>query len=308
MKKLKYVVSTLFLLLGVACIFAPFLFINDRYQSVIEILQNFEVNGIFAVIFVSYAAYFCGVILLYFPRDYKWVAPLSFIFLFSSVVLFACSRALCKEAIVYESLRLSVAPITLSIVSLGLSIYISRFIFDNTKISIRDIAEIGIFVSFAFVLDLPIFKVKVVANGGSISLIMLPLILLALRKGFFKGFIGAGIVFGLMSCFFDGYGFITYPLDYLLGFGSLAVVGLFRKFIIGKEKLTYWNYIILFLVTLLAMSLRTMASTISGILIYQLDFVGSLVYQLTYMGPSFAAVMVVLLILLYPLNRVSLKK
>jgi hypothetical protein len=64
----------------------------------------------------------------------------------------------------------------------------------------------------------------------------------------------------------------------------------------------------LLLATLLAMSLRTLASTISGILIYGLDFGGSLIYQLTYMGPSFVAVGAVLVILLYPLNKLSLKK
>lgn len=308
MKRIKYIIYSLLLLLLVAGLFSPYLVLNGTRQSVIEILQNNSVNGVFALVFVAFSLYFCGVVLLYFLEKNKWIAPSSFILLVSSAILFSVMKTICQSSIDYESLSLSVSPIMLAITSLGASIYVSRYIFDGTKLDIRDIAEIAIFVSFAFVLDLPLFKIKIVANGGSISLIMLPLILVSLRKGFFKGFIASGIVFGLVSCFLDGYGLITYPLDYLLGFGSLAVVGLFRSFIIGKEKLTWFNYLILFLVTLLAMSLRTLASTISGILIYGLDFPSSLVYQLTYMGPSFIAVMVVLIVLLFPLNKLSLKK
>ena len=307
MKKEKFVIYSLILFSIIACLFAPYLRIDGIGRSVIEIVQNYEINEVFATVFAAFGLYFIGVVLLFLPTEKKWVAPLSFLFTISANILFATTKSICEYALVYNSFKLTVAPIFLALTSFATSIYSSRLIFDNTKLNIRDIAEIAIFVSFAFVLDLPIFKFKVVANGGSISLIMLPLILLSLRKGFFRGFIGAGIVFGLVSCFLDGYGLITYPLDYLLGFGAMAVVGLFRKFIIGKEKLNYLNFIILFSATLLAMVLRTFASTLSGIFIYQLDFVSSLIYQLTYMGPSFVAVMVVLCILLYPLNRLSLK-
>ncbi|MBO4682360.1 MAG: energy-coupled thiamine transporter ThiT [Bacilli bacterium] len=307
MRRLQYVIYTLLAMIGIAGLFAPYLFIDEGYQNIFGILANYQVSGLFALIFVAFSLYFVGIILLYFIEKNKWIAPSSLLLLLVATVLFSCSKTFCKESIDYGTLRLSVSPIVMAIVSLGTSVYTSRYIFDNTKLSIRDIAEIGIFVSFAFVLDLPLFKIKIVANGGSISLIMLPLILLSLRKGFFKGFIGAGIVFGLVSCFLDGYGLITYPLDYLLGFGSLAVVGLFRRFIIGKEKLNWMNYGVLFLATLLAMSMRTFASTLSGIFIYELDFTSSLIYQLTYMGPSFGVVMVILLILLYPLNKLSLK-
>ena len=271
MRRLQYVIYTLLAMIGIAGLFAPYLFIDEGYQNIFGILANYQVSGLFALIFVAFSLYFVGIILLYFIEKNKWIAPSSLLLLLVATVLFSCSKTFCKESIDYGTLRLSVSPIVMAIVSLGTSVYTSRYIFDNTKLSIRDIAEIGIFVSFAFVLDLPLFKIKIVANGGSISLIMLPLILLSLRKGFFKGFIGAGIVFGLVSCFLDGYGLITYPLDYLLGFGSLAVVGLFRRFIIAKEKLNWMNYGVLFLATLLAMSMRTFASTLSGIFIYELD-------------------------------------
>ena len=98
--------------------------------------------------------------------------------------------------------------------------------------SIKDIVEIGILISLSLVFDQSFLKIRIGQNGGSISLVMLPLCILSLRKGFVKGFIGCGVIFGLISCFLDGYGFFTFPLDYLLGFGSIAVIGIFNKFII----------------------------------------------------------------------------
>ena len=308
MKLNRYVVYSLLAFCPIAALFAPYLLVDGNLLSAIEITQNYEINGLFALIFTAFAAFFIGACLLFVPNGKKYSIPVAFLCMIYSSVVFSTSKSICEIAVSAGSFRLSASPIFMAIISLLSAVYISRMIFENTKLDIRDMAEIAIFVSFAFVLDLPLFKFKIVANGGSISLIMLPLVLLSLRKGFFKSFIGAGIVFGLVSCFLDGYGLITYPFDYLLGFGSLAVVGVFRPFIIGKEKLTWVNYAILFGSTLLAMSLRTLASTLSGIFIYKLDFVSSLVYQLTYMGPSFIVVMVVLVILLYPLNKLSLKK
>ena len=43
------------------------------------------------------------------------------------------------------------------------------------------------------------------------------------------------------------------------------------------------------------------ASTISGIVFYGLDFFGSLVYQLTYLGPSMLICLVALILLYKPL-------
>ena len=309
MKKIKLVTFALLALTVVAGLFAPYLLVDGNYYSAFEILRFLQINGLFALIFVAFGIVFIGTILLAFGEKKKWIPYVSFLLLLGGAIIFSFSKAICKASVSYsDSLVVYVSPVIMAFVGLGEAIYATRLLFDGGKLDVRDMAEIAIFVSFAFVLDLPIFKLKIVANGGSISLIMLPLIMLSLRKGFFKGFIGAGIVFGLVSCLLDGYGLITYPLDYLLGFGAMAIVGLFRKQILGKEKLHVRHYLILLGVTILAMAVRTLASTLSGIFIYGLDFMGSLVYQLTYMGPSFIVVGIVLVILLYPLNKLSLKK
>ena len=308
MKSIKCV-SYLSLIFGsVAALFAPYLRLNDVYYSILKIPQLFEVNGLFALFFVAFGIYFAGTCLLFIVDKNKWIAPSVFVLVISASILFSLTKTITKESVSYSSMAIAASPVVMSLLSLGSAIYASILIFDKSKISVRDMAEIAIFVSFAFMLDLPLFKLKVVANGGSISLIMIPLIILSLRKGFFKGFIGAGIVFGLVSCFADGYGLITFPLDYLLGFGAMAIVGIFRRLIVGKEKVSFLQYVYLLVAVSIAMVVRTLASTLSGIWIYGLDFYSSLVYQLTYMGPSFIVCIVVLIILLYPLNKLSLKK
>ena len=147
------------------------------------------------------------------------------------------------------------------------------------------------------------------ANGGSISLVMLPLLILSLRKGFIKGFISSGIVFGLITCFFDGYGFVTYPFDYLLGFGSLALIGLFRPLIFNnKNRLTIKSVIFLVFSMILAISTRLLFSTISGMIFYGLNFGGSLVYNITYLLPSSIFVLIGILLLFPSILKLEKKK
>ncbi len=144
--------------------------------------------------------------------------------------------------------------------------------------------EIGLFVSLAIILDLPFCKFKLLENGGSISIAMLPLILISIRKGTLKGFIASGIIFGFITCLLDGYGIITYPLDYLLGFGSLSVAGLFRNKINQSKKVT--RYIFFVLDCASSLVLRLVFATSSGGLIYKVDVLSSLVMNVSYIFPS----------------------
>ena len=152
--------------------------------------------------------------------------------------------------------------------------------------SIRDITEIGILCALAIILD-TFVKVPVGENGGSINIAMVPLFLIALHKGWFKGLIAGGIVFGLLSCLIDGYGFVTYPLDYLVAYGGVAVVGVMRNLII-KEKIDGKSYLFYILAILVAFVIRLIGATIDGIILWETPFVDSLIYNLTYLIPSFA--------------------
>ena len=112
--------------------------------------------------------------------------------------------------------------------------------------NVHDIVEIAMFVAIALVLD-NFLKIPLGASGGSINLAVLPLVLLALRHGWFKGFVAGGIIFGFISCLIDAYGLVTYPLEYFVTFGSIAIVGVFSKLI----TTLYYFWLFLYLVALI---------------------------------------------------------
>lgn len=149
----------------------------------------------------------------------------------------------------------------------------------EVKLNIRDIVEIGIFVSLAIVLDITGFKIRLHKGGGSISFIMIPLFILCLRQGFAKGFIATGIVFGLISCLYDGYGFHTYPFDYFLGFGVISFIGLFKEIILpnNSNQFKIKGLIFLIVCTVIPCLLRLVSSSISGAIFYGVTFIEALI-------------------------------
>lgn len=98
----------------------------------------------------------------------------------------------------------------------------------KNALSIRTIAEIGIMVALAAVLNfMPIFKMP---QGGSVSLDMVPILFLAFYRGPTAGIL-AGVVFGFVDYAIDP--FFVHPaqliLDYPLAFGLVGVAGFFGK-------------------------------------------------------------------------------
>lgn len=174
----------------------------------------------------------------------------------------------------------------------------------SISITVQDITEMGMLIAIA--LGLNFIKLFQMPTGGSVNFQMLPLFILAIRKGPVKSFIGAGIIYGLVSCMTDGYGFATYPFDYVLGFGSVCIIGFFTPFLF-KEKGTYGikGMVILFLACAISTSLRFIAGTISSMVIYDVDLVGSLIYNSLYVYISGLICTVVLLALYGPIKIVN---
>ena len=177
-----------------------------------------------------------------------------------------------------------------------------------SKQSVQGLAEDAMLIAAAFILNF--IKIPLGATGGSINFQMLPLMLIALRRGPVTGFICGGFIYGLITCLTDGYGFATYPFDYLIAFGSVAVMGFFSKFILPSEEGKYplWlSEIFVFVAGLLSTFVRFVGGTTSSMVIYGYQFVPALAYNALYIPLSGAAAVVVLMIVLPVLQKLNRK-
>jgi len=193
-------------------------------------------------------------------------------------------------------------PIICYFVSFGLAGLIS---IGNVNFSAKDITEMGVLIAAA--IGLNFIKIMPMPTGGSINLQMLPLFFLALRRGPLKGFIGGGIVYGVITCLTDGYGFATFPLDYMLGFGSIAVLGFFSPYILKPDAKTYTlkGELLLLLAGVIATSIRFLAGTVSSMVIYGYDLVPAMAYNSMYIFISGAMSIAILMALLGPIARIN---
>ncbi len=173
-------------------------------------------------------------------------------------------------------------------------------------LTIRDIAEIAMLVSIAILLDRDGLKIRLGSQSGSLSLTMVPLLVLALRQGLVKAFFGIGIVYGLVTNLLDGYGFVTYPIDYFLAYGSLSLIALFRPLINKKYPHLVFNYIWLAVSIISVVAIRYVFHVLSGIVIYEATLLFSLSYNAIFVIlPSLAITIPVMILLYLPLQRIN---
>lgn len=162
----------------------------------------------------------------------------------------------------------------------------------------HDITEIAILVALAIILDLGPFKIKLSGGAGSISITMVPLIILALRFNFYKSFIAIGVVYGVITAIFDGYGIQYFPFDYLLGYGALSLISFFR--VKHHEKLKFWRFLLIVAMIFVSGLLRIIFSTISGVIILSFTFRDAFIYNVLPIGISLIVSAIVVSIT-YPL-------
>ncbi|HET7629332.1 MAG TPA: energy-coupled thiamine transporter ThiT [Bacillales bacterium] len=167
----------------------------------------------------------------------------------------------------------------------------------------RLITETAVMVALAVVLSYVKFDAPW-AYGGSISLEMVPILLMAFRRGVEAGLV-TGLIFGIVNFLLNPY--LVHPVsilvDYPLAFLLVGIAGVFRLKA-GDARLL--NGARLFLGTLLGSGLRFAAHFVSGIVwwgSYAPEgtpvVVYSLVYNLGYMIPSFLLSAVVLILLYF---------
>ena len=167
---------------------------------------------------------------------------------------------------------------------------------EKSFLSVREMVEMALLLALAVVLDLAGIKI------GHASLTMVPLFVLAYRHGIIKSAFVIGIIYGFINLMFDSWVMdpIFLVFDYILGFGSISLAGLFSKRIFNKSDKHLVNISWLVASVLLCSSIRIMCSTISGMIVYELPFVESFVANLTiYVGWDCLLALVALLVL-YP--------
>lgn len=159
--------------------------------------------------------------------------------------------------------------------------------------------EIAIFGALGFVLDFVAFKMP---QGGSVSLVMIPIVLMAFRRGVAAGVL-TGVLVGLLQIVTGvisvtplSFGFVVMQviLDYLLAYGLVGLAGVMRGgyFKAYHNKNTGKMIVAIVIGVLIGSVLRYVMHVITGILFFGMFAEGnvviySVVYNATYMIPVF---------------------
>lgn len=159
--------------------------------------------------------------------------------------------------------------------------------------------EIAIFGALAYVLDFIAFSMP---QGGSVSLAMIPIILMAFRRGLGAGLL-TGLTVGLLQLVTGrvyivplsfGFAFTQVTLDYLVAFASVGVAGVMRFAYLKNLRLGSKGKAVSYIVTgvFIGAFLRYLVHVIVGIWFFGEFATGnvylySLGYNATYMFPAF---------------------
>lgn len=134
--------------------------------------------------------------------------------------------------------------------------------------------EIAVFAALSIALSF--VKLFTLANGGSISLAMLPILVIAIRRGALAG-ATTGLTYAVVNCLIDGYGFTYFPLDYLIPSIAMAIVGF---------KFFSRNSYLVIVGALLAFAVALASHTLSGMIYWETPLWGSITYNATYVIPN----------------------
>ncbi len=182
----------------------------------------------------------------------------------------------------------------------------------NTKTLV--IAEVAITVALCALVNFAAITLPINFAGGSISITMLPIAILALRRGPSIGALG-GFIFGMIDLMMEPYivhwiqVIFDYPLPYIL-FG--LITGFFSRLVLSLlDKRSYAKAITLSLGAIVLGGIgRYIVHVISGVVFFasnapegQNVLIYSLVYNISYIAPSLVLVMILTAIILPPLYK-----
>jgi thiamine transporter len=162
------------------------------------------------------------------------------------------------------------------------------------------IAEVAVFSALAYLLDFAagLLSLKIWPQGGSVSIAMVPIFLMAFRWGI-KGGLLTGFLLGLLQFilgFSQIYTLVQGIIDYFIAFSVVGLAGIFANLVkdsLKKQEKGKWVTYVL-MGAFLGSALRYLCHVLSGIVFFgeyapkgQPVAIYSILYNGTYMLPSF---------------------
>jgi thiamine transporter len=186
----------------------------------------------------------------------------------------------------------------------------------KTRSNTLFIAEVAVFTALAYLLDFVagMVSLKIWPQGGSISIAMVPIFLIAYRWGV-KGGLLTGFLLGLLQFilgFSQVYTIVQGIIDYFIAFTVVGASGIFtsaiKKAINEQNKGKWMAYVITG--AFLGSTLRYICHVISGIAFFgeyapkgQPVAIYSLLYNGTYMLPNFIISAIITIVLISALPK-----
>jgi thiamine transporter len=173
------------------------------------------------------------------------------------------------------------------------------------------LVEVAVFSALAYLLDLVsgLLSLKIWPQGGSISIAMVPIFIMSFRWGL-KGGILSGFLLGLLQFilgFSQIYTLLQGIIDYGIAFSVVGLAGIFAsqlKNALANHNKGQWITFVL-LGTFIGSALRYLAHVYSGIVFFgeyapegQPAAVYSLLYNGTYMLPSFIVCSIIVILVI----------
>lgn len=161
----------------------------------------------------------------------------------------------------------------------------------------RMIVEIAIMAALGLALDFVagLYSAPFWSQGGSISIAMVAIFIVAYRKGLVPGLITAFLIGTIQILWGYAIGFGQVFLDYIFPYTILGLVGMFA----GKvEKTKGFTKILWFTLPIIAVCLvRTFSHVLSGMIYFATPFWASLAYNGPFMAISTPICLVITIIL-----------
>ena len=186
----------------------------------------------------------------------------------------------------------------------------------KTAKNLRALCESAVLVALSVVLTLlrfPPFNIDLWGNGGSIDFVMVPLVVLAWRRG--AGWaIPAGLAFGFLKCLISGgigWGVLSVLLDYVLAYGAVGVAGFFKNkkngLLLGAVVGSLARFIVHFIsgVTIWRIAVGDEVSLFGMSFDSSASYIYSFLYNGGYMLGNFIFCLAVVLLLKKPLSKLS---